>query len=120
MNEPQIASIIMASSLWMGRGTSSHSPSYRPSWTETTFVESDAAEEALCDDRSSFVVRHDIMEVIPGRIRRRITHSGDIAQIEGFRDLFVYLNDRSSPQKLRQLVIAYFRGSPYLRGHLSQ
>ena len=108
----------MASGLWLGHG-SSHSSSYGPSWIETTFVDYDEAEDALCGDRSSFVVRNDIMELIPRNIGKRITHPGENAQIAGFHDLFIFLNDQSSPQELRQLVIAYFRGSPYLCGHLS-
>src|ERR1700733_4993488 len=94
---------------------SPHSLSHGSSWTEATFVDSDEAEDALCNDRPSFVVRNDIMKLIPRKIQRRITHSADLAQIDGFQDLFIHLNSHPGPHELRHLIIAYFRGSPYLR-----
>ena len=92
---------------------------YGSSWSEATFVDGDEAEDALCNDRASFVVRNDIMKRIPRKIQRRITHSADLAQIDGFHDLFIHLNSHPGPHELRHLIIAYFRGSPYLREYLS-
>ena len=95
-------------------------PSRRPSWTERTFVDSDDAEVALCSDRSAFIVRREILKSIPRKIKKQITHPGDNAHIDGFQELFVYLNKSPGPKVLRQLVISYFTDSSSLRGHLSQ
>jgi hypothetical protein len=91
---------------------------YRVTWTEETFIKSDDAEAALCGDRSAFVLRNDIMVLIPSRIKKHMIHSDSMAHIHGFEELFVYLNQR--PNRLRQLVVAYFNDCPPLRGHLSQ
>lgn len=50
----------------------------------------------------------------------RIVHSGDIAQIEGFRELFILLNTDPGADELRQLIVTYFNNSPSLQGHLGQ
>ena len=90
------------------------------SWADRTFISSYAAERDLCADRSSFVLRNDILEGLPSHIRRHIDHPGAIAHIEGFALLFTYLNSDPGPDQLRRLIVAYFRGSHSLRGHLSQ
>jgi hypothetical protein len=97
----------------------SHSAPRRPSWTEATFHNSFDAETGLSADRPGFITRHDIMRLIPEEIKRQIVHAGETAQIAGFRELFLHLNNQPRAQKLRGLVIAYFRDSPVLRGHLS-
>jgi len=84
------------------------------------FINSDEAEAALCEDRSAFVKRSDIMALIPSHIKKHMIHSDANAQIRGFQDLFVYLNHDSSPIQLRQLVEAYFIDCPPLCGYLSQ
>ena len=119
MGVRQVGSTVGSSEPWKNRGPFPRSPSYQSSWIEATFVDGEAAEDALCNDRPSFVVRNDIMSLIPRNIRRCLAHSADLAQIEGFQDLFIYLNDRPGAHELRRLVIAYFRSSPCLRGHLS-
>ena len=58
------------------------------------------------------------MELIPRHIERHIVHTGDIAQIEGFRNLFNYLNTESIAGDLRQLVLNYFNAYPHLQPHL--
>src|SRR3984885_4960253 len=93
---------------------------YRITWTDEIFKKSDDAEASLCEDRSAFVLRNDIMALIPTRITKFMNHSGPEAQIRGFQELFLYLNKDPSPAQLRQLIQAYFNDSPSLRGHLSQ
>ena len=93
---------------------------YRSDWTEETFVNSVEAETALCEDRSAFVLRNDIMALIPDNIKKYMIHSDTIAHIRGFQELFVYLNKGRNPTRLRQLLEAYFNNCPPLRGHLSQ
>jgi len=85
-----------------------------------TFCSSGEAESALCRDRPNFLTRHDIVQFIPPAIAKRVNHPGDIAQIEGFQELFVHLNTDPSAEKLRKLVVDYFNGSPILRPYLSQ
>ena len=85
-----------------------------------TFYSSDEAESALCRDRPNFLTRHDIVQFIPPAIAKRVNHPGDIAQIEGFQELFLHLNTDSSAEKLRKLVADYFNGPPILRPYLSQ
>jgi len=99
---------------------SRHSSPYRVTWTDEIFKKSDDAEDSLCKDRSAFVLRNDIMKLIPRRITRYMTHSGPEAQIRGFEELFLYLNKDPSSAPLRELIHAYFNDSPSLRGHLSQ
>jgi hypothetical protein len=98
----------------------SHSPYHSgTNWTEETFINSDEAEAALCEDRARFILRRDIMAIIPGHIKKRMIHSDVNAHIQGFQELFVHLNtDR--PLRLRELVEAYFNDCPPLREHLSQ
>jgi len=94
------------------RHTTSGFPSHQPSWTERKFLDGDDAEAALCFDRPAFIMRHDILKLIPGSIQRRITHPGDIVNIEGFWELFIYLNKTPGQKVLRQLVESYFASSP--------
>ena len=98
----------------------SHSAPRRPSWTQATFYNSFDAETGLSADRPSFIIRHDIMGLVPEEIKRQILHMGENAQIAGFRELFLYLNNQPRAKRLRALIIAYFRDSPVLRGHLSE
>ena len=109
---------------WWSRKTSlSRSRPSSPrqaAWTDETFIKSNEAEASLCEDRPAFVLRNDIMALIPNHIKKHIIHSNANAQILGFQELFVYLNKDRSPARLRQLISAYFNDSPPLRGHLSQ
>ena|ERR1700733_8566215 len=84
--------------------SSSRVPLYRPSWTERTFVNSDEAEDALCRDRPGFIMRREILKLIPRKIKRHITHPGDNAQIKGFQELFIYLNKHPGSERLRWAV----------------
>ena len=97
----------------------SHPSPHRINWTDDTFISSDEAVAALCNDRSSFVVRNDIMTFVPGHIRLRMTHHDPSAHIPGFQELFIFLNNRSS-MRLRQMIEDYFENSPPLRENLSQ
>ena len=92
---------------------------YRVTWTDEMFKKRDDAEASLCEDRSAFVLRSDIMALIPGRITKFMIHSGPEAQIRGFQELFLHLNKDQSPAPLRELIHTYFNDSPSLRGHLS-
>lgn len=107
----------------LGASSSRHTAfsmrSRQPSWTERTFVDSDGAEAALCHDRPRFIMCREILKLIPGTIKKRITHPGDNAQIEGFQELFNYLNNPGS-KELRRLVVSYFNDALYLRANLSQ
>ena len=98
----------------------SHPNRHRTNWADDTFVSSDDAEEALCNDRSSFVVCDDIMTLVPDYITACMIHPDPRAQISGFRELFIYLNKNRSSTRLRQMIEDYFDNSPPLRGHLSQ
>ena len=98
----------------------SHPSPHRGNWAADTFISSDDAEGALCDDRSSFVVRDDIMTLVPGNIKRRMNHSDPSAHISGFQELFIHLNKNRSSTRLRQMIEDYFDNSPPLREHLSQ
>jgi len=93
---------------------------YRVTWTHETFKKSDDAEASLCEDRAAFVLRNDIMALIPGHITKYMIHSNPEARVRGFQELFLYLNEDPSPAPLRQLIHAYFNDCPSLRGHLSQ
>ena len=100
-------------------------PPSRPSphqtnWADDTFISSNEAEAALCNDRSSFVVRDDIMTLVPTYIAACMIHPDPRAQISGFRELFIYLNKNHSSMHLRQMIEDYFYNSPPLRGNLSQ
>ena len=64
--------------------------------------------------------QNEILVLIPRDIRMRIVHPGDIAQIEGFRELFILLNTDPRADELRQLIVTYFNNSPSLQGHLGQ
>ena len=94
--------------------------SRRTNWADDTFISSDEAVAALCNDRSSFVVRNDIMTLVPGHIRLRMTHHDASAHIPGFQELFIYLNNNQSSTRLRQRIEDYFDNSPPLRENLSQ
>ena len=84
------------------------------------FRNSHCAQVALSADRPSFVQRRDIMALIPSYIRRRLVYPGDIPRIEGFQDLFIFLNTDPDTAVLRGQIIVYFEGSPALRNQLSQ
>ena len=58
------------------------------------------------------------MTLIPSHIRRRIIHRGDVAQLEGFQDLFILLNLDPDAEQLRRLTIDYFKSDPFLRDQL--
>ena len=60
------------------------------------------------------------MELIPRHIQRHINHSGDNAHIEGFRQLFDYLDMEPAASDLRQLVVNYFNNNSFLREHLHE
>lgn len=83
-------------------------------------MDSDEAEDALCHDRPGFIMRREILKLIPGKIKKHITHPGDNAQIKGFQELFVYLNKHPGPERLRRAVAAFFDDTVHLRPHLSQ
>ena len=103
------------------RTSSSPYPSpRRTSWADDTFISCDEAEAALCNDRSSFVVRSDIMTLVPGHIKMPMIHPEPSAHILGFRELFIYLNNNQGSMHLRQMIEDYFDKSPPLRGNLSQ
>ena len=99
-------------------------PSYpsphQRSWVDDTFISSDEAVTALCNDRFSFVMRGDIMTLVPGHIRLRMTHHDPSAHIPGFQELFIYVNNNQSATCLRQRIEDYFDNSPPLRENLSQ
>ena len=82
-------------------------------------MDGEGAEMDLRTDRPKFLQRPDILALIPKRIKRHITHPGDVGQIYGFQELFLYLEQSSAAIDLRLLVTAYFASSPYLRRHLS-
>ena len=103
--------------------SSASSPSlspHRTNWTDDTFISSNEAEEALCNDRSSFVVRNDIMERVPSLIKKHMINPDPRAHILGFQELFIHLNNNQSSMCLRQMIQDYFDKSPPLRGNLSQ
>lgn len=89
------------------------------SWAKATFVNVDDAQVALNEDRSDFILRSDIMEIIPKPTRRRIIHPRDEGQIKGFEDLFDLLELPAS-EGLRRIITDYFAQKPALRKHLSQ
>ena len=93
---------------------------YRTTWAGETFVESFEAQIALSEDRPAFISRRDIMALIPDNIKLFIMHTDPRAQIDGFQELFVLLNNDPNRTTLRRLIEAYFNDSPPLRGHLSQ
>ena len=99
-------------------------PSYpsphQRNWVDDTFISSDEAVTALCNDRSSFVVRSDIMMFVPSHIKMQMNHPEPSAHILGFRELFIYLNNNQGSMHLRQMTEHYFDKSPPLRGNLSQ
>ena len=92
----------------------------RTNWADDTFISSNEAQAALCNDRSSFVVRNDIMTLVPDHIKMRMTHHDPSAHIPGFQELFIYLNNCRSSMRLRQMIEDYFDKSPPLRENLSQ
>ena len=92
----------------------------RTNWADDAFISSNEAQAALCNDRSSFVVRSDIMTLVPDHIKMRMTHHDPSAHIPGFQELFIYLNNNQSSMRLRQMIEDYFDKSPPLREHLSQ
>jgi hypothetical protein len=97
----------------------SHPSLHRNTWAQEKFINADQAEAALCGDRPAFVSRNDIMRLIPKHIKKRILHSDALAQIRGFEDLFIFLNENRRTKSLRGLIETYFDNSPPLQGHLS-
>jgi hypothetical protein len=95
-------------------------PAPRTTWAEETFIAPHEAETALSEDRQAFLSCRDIMGLIPRKISRHLVHSDPRAQIEGFQELFILLNNDPNAKALRQLIVSYFNNSPPLRGHLSQ
>jgi len=89
-----------------------------PGWTAGAFVDIEAAERHLSADRARFIKRNDIMSLIPIHVQKRLFHPGDIAQIEGFHQLFTLLNAAPDTAELRELVVDYFVMDPTLRVHL--
>ena len=83
-------------------------------------MNSGEAEAALCEDRARFILRNDIMAIIPGHIKKRMIHPDVSAHIQGFQELFIHLNKGRPLKRLRGMVEAYFNDCPPLRGHLSQ
>ena len=90
-----------------------------PGWLADTFVNSDDAEAALCADRSGFL-RNVRLALIPLDIRRYIIYPGDVAHVEGFRELFNYLNTNPTANHLRQHVVNYFNDQTFLRDYLHE
>jgi len=83
-------------------------------WLADTFTDSNDAENALCRDRSDFL-RSGRMELIPRPIWSQLVNFGPTAHIEGFRNLFDYLNTEPGADDLRQLVVNYFNNVHYLQ-----
>ena len=94
-------------------------PHYLSGWLADTFVNSDDAEASLCADRSGFL-RNDYLQLIPLDIRRHIIHPGAVANVEGFRELFNYLNTNPTANYLRQHIVNYFNEQHFLRDHLRE
>ena len=86
-----------------------HNAPQPPGWTTYVFATSEDAEVAPGRDRVEFLRRRDIASLIPIHVLRRIYHPGDIAQIEGFHQLFVLLDTDPNIVQLRQLIVDYFR-----------
>ena len=92
----------------------------RVAWLANTFRDSEEAEEALAADRQRFLQQRAILRLLPRDIRKHVNHNGDNGQIKGFEELFVYLERSSAAGELRARMIAYFKGCPVLRAHLSR
>jgi len=105
---------------WDSLPSSRHLNPSRPNWVERTFIRADEAEDALCRDRPAFIMRPDIMDLIPRDITRYMGNPEATAYIKGFQELFIYLNQEPRPWRLCALIEAYFNDSPALCGHLSQ
>lgn len=97
---------------------SAYASSVAPTWTEETFIDPFDAEVDLSHDRPGIISHPDIMMYIPGRIRACILHPHPVAQIQGFHDLFEFLNINLKFHPLRSLIRAYFQSHPLLRHHL--
>ena len=95
-------------------------PLLRSGWTENTFISSSEAEFDLCHDRPRFIRRDDSRTRLPRIIWGLIVSPSDLAQIQGFRELFVLLDTNTAADDLRQLVVDYFNDNPPLRAHLSE
>jgi hypothetical protein len=87
-------------------------------WASRVFKDSDNAEDALSADRAGFVKQDEIRALIPRRIWMHIIHGESSAQIRGFQDLFIYLNNDPNANDLRRLICDYFVDSRPLRAHL--
>ena len=79
------------------------------------------AELALAADRQRFLRQQEILELLPMHIRMKIGNHGNLAQLEGFQDLFTHL-DRPGTDRdgLRERIAGYFWHHIDLRGHLSK
>jgi len=71
------------------------------SWTEITFIDSFELEMDLCADRARFLLRRDIMKLIPRDIKKRIAHHSAEAHVTGFEQLFEHTTSQPN------LVSAY-------------
>ena len=60
------------------------------------------------------------MELIPSHIWSHLIHSEPTAHINGFRNLFDYLNTEPIADDLRQLVVNYFNDHAPLQPHLRE
>jgi len=86
-----------------------------PGWLADTFTNINDAENALCRDRSGFLRSGGPLELIPPRIWSQLVNFGPTAHIEGFQNLFDYLNTEPAADYLRQLVVNYFNDVHYLQ-----
>ena len=84
-----------------------------------TFHDSSEAESELSQDVSNFLARQDITQLIPPDIMQYIKQREANARITAFKELFIVLNTHQSADGLRKLIVDYFNGTTYLRGHLS-
>ena len=94
-------------------------PDHRAGWVEDTFLDKEAAENALNGQYADFTSRDDIMEFVPTYIRPRIGFHEADARISGFSHLFTHLNKKVGTASLRPLVKEFFYSHPVLREHLS-
>jgi hypothetical protein len=75
---------------------------------------------ALCADRVKFVEQREIREATPEQIWTYIVHFDSSAQIKGFQELFVHINNDPNADNLRLLIHGYFANSEsrWLKAHL--
>ena len=89
-------------------------------WTNETFVDAFEAEVALSHDRPGIISCPQIMALVPTATRALIVHPNPVAQVQGYHDLFEYLNIVLDEHLLRDLITAFFLESRVLRHHLSE